>query len=123
MASCTYELECWGEFQIRAIEGIGYPKSSPLAWLIGNRTEVKHRVSRLPAGICTKDFEEYLLVERALNMLGQEYRIVAISEYIAPISRVGKTMTQRAINLGISLNAYRYRLKKIHAEVCRIYNL
>lgn len=86
MASCTYELECWGEFQIRAIEGIGYPKSSPLAWLIENHTEVKHRVSRLPAGICTKGFEEYLLVERALN-------------------------------------AYRYRLKKIHAEVCRIYNL
>ena len=77
----------------------------------------------MPAGISVKGFDEYLLVERALNGLGDKYRLVAIAEYVAPRPVVGKTMVKRASTVGVSNDIYRRRLKRIHEEVCRIFDL
>lgn len=120
--SCRYELERWGEFQVRTIEGLGYSASSPLSWAIEGRSRVPWAAGKLPIGLNTKGLEEYLLVERALSALDQEYRVVALTEYAAPIALVGKSMAKRALRTGVTLSAYRRRLKRIHEEIHRIYD-
>lgn len=120
---CVYELERWGEFQIRSLEGLGYSGSSPLAWLVEGKERVKYFGGRVPTGTSIKGFDEYLLVERALNGLGDKYRLVAIAEYVAPLPVVGKSMVKRASSVGVSSHIYRRRLKRIHEEVCRIFDL
>jgi hypothetical protein len=120
---CIYELERWAEFQIMALEGMGYSRSSPIVRAMEGQTRARSFTSKLPIGIHTRGFDEYLLVERALNYLGQEYRDVAVTEYAAPLTIVGKSMAKRASRVGISIHMYRRRLKQIHAEVCRIFDI
>jgi len=66
---------------------------------------------------------EYLLLERALGVLDQKYRMVAVMEYAPPLAVVGRSMTKRAFTAGISLGVYRRRLKKIHEEVHKIFDI
>lgn len=119
---CSYELKRWGEFQVRAIEGFGHSASSPLSRAIEGQSRERQAVSKPPVGIYARGLDEYLLVERALGILGQQYKIVAVAEYAAPVTVVGKSMTKRASAIGVSLGVYRRRLKRIHEEIYKIFD-
>lgn len=120
---CRYELERWGEFQVRAFDGLGYPASSPLYWAMKGRGRVRWVHGKLPIGMSTRGLGEYLLVERALSGLGPKHKIVAFAEHAAPLTVVGKSMTKRALTVGMSLAEYRRRLIRIHDEICKIFEI
>lgn len=118
-----YELEVWGEFSVRALEGLGYERRSPIARFMeeGYRPSPQFR-SKLPRGVVTSGLSEYLLVEKALNSLGSGYRDAAIVEYIIPTSVTGRTKLQRAVYMGVSISAYNRRLKRIKEEILILYD-
>jgi hypothetical protein len=47
--------------------------------------------SRLPRGVMIPGLSSYIRVERALNSLSDQHRLVANVEYWAPVVEVGKT--------------------------------
>jgi len=115
---CFYELERWGEFLGRTVDGLGYANASPLSWVLDGRVRNPSYRSKIPKDVLLSGFSNYLLVEQALASLDPEYRRIAIIEHAAPITAVGKTMTRRASFAGITISMYRKRLFKIHMAVC-----
>lgn len=112
---CTYELEQWGEFLGRALNGVGYADASSLSWALEDWVRGSGEYfSKVPKDVVARGFDDYLMVERVLAELGAEYRRIAFIEYAAPVMVVGKAMTKRAVYAGLTISKYRRCLVKIH---------
>lgn len=113
-----YELDEWGEFIIKGIEGLGYSRSTTLARAmrgdLGNETGFG---SSLPNGVLWRGFAQYTEVERALITFRPQMRQTALVEYVLPRSVVGLTIPKRAAFLGISPATHNSRLHRLRERI------
>lgn len=105
-------IERWAAFRLRVNGGLGYSGSTPIArMLAGDLTLDVAYGPQTPRHVDKHGLPEYIVVERVLSRLKPCYRKTLEVEHIEPLAVVGKTAVKRAAHLGITVDAYRARLR------------